>query len=159
MGLFDGIEKAEINGGGTYLREGVYPCVEIEEFKAGRTRKKEDFTVVKMKILESSGPEANPVGSTADVMTMMRWDGALGHIKGFLAATMNIAVQEVDAAGTEAAIGEEQPLKGMRVACEATNVKTQAGGTFTKVRWYPFAEPVTPPAAPVKSGLAAKLGK
>lgn len=159
MGLFDGIEKAELNNGGTYLRPGVYPKLEIEEFKAGRTRKKEDFVVVKVKIVESSGPEANPVGSTADVMTMMRWDGALGHIKGFLAAAMAIDVREVDAAGTELAIGEEQPLRGMLVACEASSVETKSGGTFTKVRWYPYAEKVEAPAAPVKSGLAAKLGK
>jgi hypothetical protein len=161
MGLFSGIEKAQISESGTYLREGVYPELEVVEFKAGRTRKGEDFVVVKVNVVQSIGANANPAGGTADVMIMMKWDAALGHIKGFLAAAVPCALQDITADGVEEAIGPSQPLAGQKVSAEATNVETRAGGTFTKVRFYPYAEavaaPTTPPPAPVAAPKPAGL--
>ena len=157
MSLFKGIEEAKVSEGGSFLTEGIYPELEIVEFKAGQSRKREDFVVVKCKVVQSTGPSAAPVGALVDWMVMLRWDGALGHVKGFLAAACGIDVSEVDEAGTEAAIGEEQPLRGMKISAEARNVVTKSGGTYTKVRWYPHdpaaVAPPPPPAAPKASAM------
>jgi hypothetical protein len=155
MGLFSGIERAQVSEGGTYLREGVYPELEVIEFKSGRTRKGDDFCVIKVDVVQSIGANANPIGMPADIMIMMRWDGALGHIKGFLAAAVPCALQDITAEGVEEAIGPSQPLAGQKVSAEATNVETKSGGTFTKVRFYPYAEAVAAPAAPPPAPVAA----
>lgn len=165
MGLFSGIKAAKVSEGGDYLKAGIYPELEIKEFKAGKTRKGDDFCVVKVKVLKSSGPTASAPGSECDWMVMMKWDGALGHIKGFLAAAVcDGKIEDVDDAGAEQAIGKDQPLAGLKIAATAHDVTTRAGGTYTKVKWSVFnqadadacVETPAAPAAPAKSGMFAK---
>jgi hypothetical protein len=164
MGLFSGIKAAKVSEGGDYIKAGVYPELEIQEFKSGKTRKGDDFVVAKVKVIKSSGPTASLPGAECDWMVMMKWDGSLGHLKGFLAAAVcDGKIEDVDDAGAEEAIGKDQPLKGLKIAATAHDVTTRAGGTYTKVKWSVFNQADADacvvqdaPAAPAKSGMFAK---
>lgn len=157
MSLFSGIKDAKMSEGGTYLKPGAYPEIEVLGFKAGRSRKGEDFVVASLKIGPgATGPECNPPGSVADWMVMMKHDSALGNVKAFLAAVAGCSPGEIDEEVAEASLGEEQPLAGLKVSADASEITTRSGGKFTKVRWYAHqpekpAETPKPAAPPAKS--------
>ncbi len=69
----------------------------------------------------------------------------LGSIKSFLAAIAGISPDEVNAEGIDEAISDEQPAKGLKVACfvEHKNKKNKKG------EWKIFDEPNFAPMAPV----------
>jgi len=138
MGLFDKIKDAKSNGGGVYFLPGSY-ALECRANKTGKTREGRAFFVAEFTILESTNPE-RPVGTSVSLMVMLDKyiETALGNIKGYMAALMDIPEVEVDEAGVEAMIAADNPGAGMKVRATASNTKTKAGKDFTKVQFDPY---------------------
>lgn len=137
MGIFSGIDKATPSEGGVYLLPGQY-VVEIVKCKSGTTRKKLDFFLSELRVLQSSNPE-RPVGSLCTwFVGIMPDTGALGNIKRFLAIANDVEDADVDDAGAEMAVSDTNPLAGTLLRADAVNVKTRAGGDFTRVSWAKF---------------------
>lgn len=136
MGVFDGIEKAEVFTAGKYIQPGVF-LAEIQKVKQGETRKKEGFFVVEMKVLESSSLKEHPIGTPMSWMVMMKHDAALGNIKHFLNVAGEIPLEEITKQDGEDAVSEANPFGGLKIRVVAVNIKTRAGKDFTKVTFVP----------------------
>lgn len=136
--LFDGIEDAQISGGGVYLLDGVYLVQLIRVFTLV-SRKKEDLMVVEFTILKSNN-SLRAVGSRASWVVNLKQDAALGNIKAFAIAagtTPDEAPPTIDSAAIEFIVSKENPLEGTQVAVQCTTITTRAGTPFTKHEWSP----------------------
>lgn len=131
---FAGIGQAEVFETGVYIQPGVY-LAEVKKVKQGETRKKREFFVVEMKVLETSDIKAHPVGSDMTWMVMMDQDAALGNIKHFLNVAGDIPLEEISEQDALDAVGQENPLQGTKLRIIATNIKTKAQKDFTKVKF------------------------
>jgi hypothetical protein len=138
MGRFGNIGSAKSSQGGVYLLPGKY-ALECKANKTGITRDKREFFVAEFTILESSNPD-RPVGTSVSFMVMLdkNIETALGNIKGYVAGLFDIPEQEVDEAGVETLVTAANPGAGMKVRCEAANIKTRANKDFTKVTWETY---------------------
>ena len=139
MGLFKDIGKAKSNSGGVYFVPGTF-LLECRSCKSGSTRNgNKPFFVAEFTILESSSPD-RPVGTTMSYMVMLDnyLETALGNVKGCAAALFGIPESEVDEAGIELMISDQNPTAGMKVRASATNIKTRKGSDFTKVVFSPY---------------------
>lgn len=149
MGLFSKITEVRVNNGGVYFLPGTY-AVEVLAVKTGKTREGDrPFFVAEFKILESDNPERR-VGTSVSWMVMLDKyiETGLSNIKGFACALFGMAEDQIDEAGIEAMVSDENPCKGMRVRAEATNIKTRSKGTdFTKVIYHRYANAEPAPAA------------
>lgn len=142
MGLFSGVEKAKASLGGNYLKPGNYR-VRIDKVKQGESRKNGGFIAVEMTILEVlSTTEDKPhlPGEQATYMYMTKFDSFLGNWKAFVMGVMDCNEAEVTEEESAKIIGETQPFSGLTVPVQAVNVKTKAGGDFTKAIWGPAEE-------------------
>lgn len=143
MSLFDGMETAVPGIGGVYLSAGLYPDLEVLAVKSIKNRKGTAGFCVELMVHESSGPAALPKGTKCAWMTMADKDSFLGSVRGFLHMAMSelagaaLELKEIDTATADMAVAEENPLKGIRMSAQATQVKTKAGKDFTKVEWSP----------------------
>ena len=148
MGLFDGIGNASMSAGGVYFLVGLYR-VEIERVLTKRSRKGADLFIVETTILESNNSD-RPEGISCSWIVNRSNDAALGNIKKFLAATQGLDPadpdnedqinEEVTADVVEFAVSDENPLEGIVLDLEATNIKTRAGGDFTLHTWSPVED-------------------
>jgi hypothetical protein len=152
MGLFGGVEGAKYSEGGAYIDAGVFR-LEIQAFKAIKTRAGKAAVVAEFKALEVSGDSKYKPGSLFSWMTMEN-DNFLGNVKNFaaVASACYQGVTEVDdtqitEAVLEALVAETgpapNPLKGVCIRASAINVPTKKGGTYTKVKWIPDATDAT----------------
>lgn len=139
MGLFSGIKDAKVSRGGVYLEPGVYTA-RVEACKSGVTRKGAGFFVVEMTVLESNNPKFTK-GSSVSWMVVLDKEPSLGNIKHFAAIATNTPEDEIDEAGIELIVSAENPLRGTILEISATNIKTKAGGDFTKVVFTGAHEP------------------
>ena len=136
MGLFGNIATATYSEGGVYLVPGVYR-LEILSIISKRTRAQKDAFIVELKVLESTSTERLP-GSTCAWMVMITPDSpALGNIKQFLATVIGCEMSQIDERVAEAAVAQQQPLKGHIVRAAAVNIMTKKNQPFTKVKWLP----------------------
>lgn len=133
MGLFTGIKDAKYSEGGIYFLPGNY-LVRVDKAKVGKTRKDVPFFVTETTILESDNPERKR-GSSCSWMCMGDKDAFLGNVKNFCAIATEIDDADVDEAGVELIVSEDNPLGGTILRVQATNIKTREGKDFTKVIW------------------------
>lgn len=133
MGMFDGIETAQISGGGAYFKPGAYKA-KIISCKAIRDRKGVGTFVVESELLESSEPTL-PVGSVCSWVVKLDKEPALGNIKAFVAAAMDADPKAVKAENVDQVCSEGNPLKDTILKVSATNITTKTGNPFTKVVW------------------------
>ena len=135
MSLFKGIAKAKATQGGVYIVPGNY-LFEIQACKEGRTRKGDGFFVAELKVIETDNSD-RPVGSICSWMAMDAHDSFLNNVKAFVCGvTGSEDNEEIDEETLDTIVGEKQPLAGTQVKCQATNVKTRAGGDFTRCNWF-----------------------
>lgn len=132
-GMFDGIEGARVSEGGVYFRPGVFKA-RILAVKALKDRKGVGTFVVECELLESS-EEALPVGTIASWVVKLDKEPALGNIKAFAAAASGVTAKDVTAKAIELIVSEGNPLRDTVLKVSAQNIKTKAGGDFTKVTW------------------------
>lgn len=160
-GFFGGVEDAKVGSGGIYFLANKGPKftdgkkvdqftpalyeVEIKRVLTMTSRKKDDLFIVEAKIVNSDCPERKP-GMTCSWVVNMKQDAALGNIKGFIAAANGIDPSDeakTDEAVTEEvcdlAVGEDQPLAGLKVGLECVMIETKKGDPFTLHRWMPIA--------------------
>lgn len=136
--LFDGIEDAQISGGGIYLLDGNY-LVQLVKVFTLVSRKKEDLVVVEFTILKSTN-SLRAAGSRASWVVNLKQDAALGNLKGFAIAAGTTPGEEppsIDAAAIEFIVSKDNPLEGSQVAVQCTTITTRAGTPFTKHEWSP----------------------
>jgi hypothetical protein len=145
MGLFDGIEQAQVGQGGIYFLPGNY-VVEVLKCITLRSRKREDLFIAECLIHESDNPERRP-GVKASWYVNFKNDAALGNIKGFVAAANGIdpgnqgeVDKEVDAEVCEYVVSDQNPLAGTWLLLSCANTKTRSGADFTLHRWAPYAK-------------------
>jgi hypothetical protein len=138
MGIFDNIGSAEFYAGGKYVTPGLY-LAEILKVKQGLTRNKRAFFVVEMKVLETSNEKDHQIGTEMSWMVMVDQDAALGNIRHFLSVAADTPFSEVTKEDGEEAVGEGNPLAGVRVRVMAVNIKTRANKDFTKVKFISAA--------------------
>ena len=150
MGMFSGIEDAQVSRGGSYLHHGPQEfcdgIAKIVRCSSGQTRKKVDFFVAELEIQENTNPN-QPKGFKCSYMITMDKDAALGNLKQFASVAGETEESEVDEAGVEAICSADNPLEGVWIRFHAFNKKTQAGNDFTRVIWSPYTPPKAIPAA------------
>jgi hypothetical protein len=151
--LFDGIEDAQVSGGGIYFLVGNYR-VEILKVFTLVSRKKEDMVIVECKIHSSTNP-ARPAGSRASWVVNFKQDAALGNIKGFAqsCAKTNLpkpAPGEPEPVITKAdmafIVSKDNPLAGTVLDLQCTNIETRAKSEFTLHTWLPIFTDAAPAA-------------
>lgn len=89
------------------------------------------------KVLESSGSQANEVGTSVSQVIKMSLDSALGNIKTIAAAVSGEPEKNITAAMCEALVGDKNPAKGVKVKAEASLTKTKAGNDFVLIKYAP----------------------
>ncbi len=132
--VFDRVASAEGQEGSVFIVPGVYPVLGIDVLKMIRSRKGDDLFIAELEIIESDVPE-RPQGSRMAWMANFRHDPTPSAVKTFLARVMGVPPEEVDAAGSRLAVGEQQPCRGRLIRLEATQIETKSGNPFTKCTW------------------------
>lgn len=149
MGLFSGIEKAEISERGKYISPGFVGRLKVRKTLAKDSVKSGLAFIVEFDVLESNLDE-HPVGSSATWFQKMQDKTvAFPAIKAFVAAVAGF--HPGDKAGIEAEIGPNMStllddatenetsnaLVGQEVKCETFSTKTKKGFDFTAHKWTP----------------------
>lgn len=142
MGLFGGIDKAQGNVGGNYIRTGTH-LLEVVRIKLGKTRKGVDFMAVDFTVVETSNPE-HVVGSTVNWFNGSDKDGFLSNAKSLAVALLGSAAGEAVDENTvteetmEALCADDgEDVKGVKIKADAFLVDTKKGGKYTKILWEP----------------------
>ena len=141
MGLFDGISDVQAAGGSRYLTPGNYLC-EVQALKVIQSQKRQGqhFFVAELCVLESDNDDFGS-GEAASWVVNMAHQSAMANIKGF-AEALDPASDDgsVTPASMDALISSGNPAAGIKVKGFLYNVKTKAGGDFTKANWRAHAE-------------------
>src|SRR3990167_7677407 len=125
MGMFSRIEQARVSLGGSYLQGDAKYLVYVEACKAPDNRKKKDLYIVELAILESNHPTCKAGIRASWVCNLSDHEAALGNVKGFLAAALGCADDQIDEAGAEASVSAENPLRGRLLQVEVVMVSTK----------------------------------
>lgn len=133
MGRFSGVKDASWNPGGVYFEPGIF-LVRVDAVKCIESRKKEEMTIVETTILESDNPKLKR-GSSCAWINMASWDTYLGNLKHFASIAGETEMDDVDEAGLELMVSEENPYGGIILCVKAMNVKKKNGEDFTKCVW------------------------
>lgn len=137
--VFDGMEGADpTQQGGNYLKDGKH-TIEVVKVELKNSRSGVQFYIVEGKVVETDSDHKNmKPGRTITWMVKMTLDSALNNIKNFLCATTGADSDEIGKQEAMDSVAPEQPLAGVFVKCEATEITTKAGKPFTKVVWEEF---------------------
>jgi hypothetical protein len=138
--MFDGIEGARVSEGGVYFKPGAFKA-RLLSAKALKDRKGVGTFVVECELLESSDHANLPPGTMCSWVVKLDKEPALGNIKAFAAAATGVQPKEVTAKAIELIVSEGNPLRDTVMKVSASNIKTKAGGDFTKVTWQADEEP------------------
>ena len=151
MGIFDGLQDAQMPGGGRFFTDGVY-LVDVILAKSGESQQgKGAYVAIEAKNVEtlvefpagrisdidgSVMPASCVAGETLSNVIMMRTQPAASNIKGFLVAATGLTPDQITSAVAEKAFGGDgKALAGVRLIARAATIKTKAGRPFTKVTW------------------------
>lgn len=157
MGLWDGLEKAQVFEKGTFLEEGFY-TLRIKKCLEKTTRKSGQAFIVEFEVLESSHPKHVISQSVTWFQKLADRDVAFGAICEFLAAVyqkdLKVKTQKDDFDARikpglpgimTQATSDANILAGQVVRVEVTKVKTQKNLDFSRHSWSPY---VAAPAVP-----------
>ncbi len=139
---FDRIGGANVSKGGVYPLPGVYPVVQVDKLVMKKNRNNEDIFIAELDILQSNVPERVAGSSMSWICNLTKHkDMAPGNVRGFIAALMNVATEQVGSNEARIACGPGNPCHGRLVRLEAVNIKTKnTGNDFTKCNWQPIAD-------------------
>lgn len=137
-GMFSGIEQTAADQGRLpFLGPGSY-LLKVDRVGSFKSKKPpyNPFFVVDFDVLAAGEGSTNAEGSRASWLVNMIHSPALGNIKAFTLATVpDLTEEEVTEEAMEAMLGDDQPLRGLQVKCEAYNKKTASDKDFTAVTW------------------------
>lgn len=149
MGIFAKSVRDRQSGGGNWWKAGRYRGrVTKVEFKDGH---KGQSYIIECEVLSSSNPEIK-VGETRSQVIKMDKESASGNIGSFMCVCMAILTGEnldnpdkceFEESDIEASFGVDQPLVGVELEIEAIDIKTRAGGDFTKIAYHVPADAKT----------------
>lgn len=126
MSLFSGIQAAKPVANANYLSHGSY-WLQIQSCKIKPDRKQVPMFVMDAKILRKFGAEgAHDVGEEACHLVKRDSDYWLSEIKGIIMAATGLAEDQVTEAVCEQAIQPDQPLAGIVLEYQGTQVETKA---------------------------------
>jgi len=157
MGVFGGIEKAEVFGGGANIRPGMH-LLEVRELLVHKSRKKAGvvYFVVEATVLESTGGRpitakavdnvgsslSHPKGERVSWLSDLSQPSGLGNVKGFaMALAPGTTESDVTEESMNGLVASEQPAAGIKVWCDAYMELTQKSNDFTKCRFSPYVAP------------------
>jgi hypothetical protein len=144
----DGFNQAEAGGGGIYFKApGLYLC-SISKVKVDRAQAGFPYFLMEFDCLESSHPDIRPGMRVAWMATLKNdtfkatfWSNVKQAV---LAAVQNQQPSATGAQITDAVIAsvcsEQQPLTGIRLRAQASDIRTRAGQPFTKVVFSPVPQ-------------------
>lgn len=136
MSLFNGIQSAQVYGAGDYLTPGTHELEvhEVSTFESSQNPGRHYFCVESDVV--SSTSDLHAPGTRVTWLVNMQQPSALSNCLGFaLALDKEATASDIDEQTMEKICGPDQPARGIRVRAMAHNVKTRAGGDFTKVTW------------------------
>ena len=165
MSIFSGVENADYNGGGRYVRPGCYlVTLQLTTMKESQ-QGKGSFTIVEMivdEVLTSFEREMEPdgkvlrfeasnsAGESMSWINMQRFPSFLGNIKGFISGLCDIEIDKVTeadcvrvfpgAADRGAANADGKLFSGMQLIVDGIKTAKRNGGPFTKVIFRPVVE-------------------
>lgn len=151
MGIFDGIEKAEVYARGAYIEEGSY-ILRCKSISQGESRKGEgpycaySGEVVRVIVAYpprpcsivdgDTAPASNALGAVVSWSKYLRHKMALGDVKAMLAANTGLDIDDITAGVAERYTeGEGAHCVGALVRVDAVRVPTQRGTVFTRTVW------------------------
>lgn len=149
MGIFQGIEKAEITERGKYIAPGFVGTLKVTKTLAKESLKSGLAFIVEFNVL-ASNLEEHPIGSSVTwFQKMTDRTIAFPAIKAFVAAVAGF--HPGDKAGIDAEIGQNMSallddatenetnnaLVGQTVKCGTFLTKTKKGFDFTAHKWAP----------------------
>lgn len=134
---FDNIEAAKATEGGNWVRPGRYQA-ELGAVKMVTNRSKAELMAIESKIvavLDNAGGAGHRVNEEIVHFLKVSLDSFLGNAKQFISAALTCHPDDVGASQADTVVSDEQPLAGIIVEFTAVNIKTKAGGDFTKVMY------------------------
>jgi len=151
--IFGAIGTAKPREGAPYIIPGLYPILYIDALKIIKARAGDTLAIAEFTILKST-VAGRLAGSSMNWLCNFRHDATAGNIRSFLAAVMDVSVDEVDAEGAKYAYSESNPCCGRLVRCEATEIITKVNQTpFTVCRWTSIPKDIQEKANSLKSEL------
>lgn len=135
MGIYDGIDKAEVSSGGQYFKPGQYR-MRIQSVSEITSRKNITFFVVESVVLDTTCEDYQP-GATISWLVNMSNDYALGNVKEFAQALGGDMSLQITGADIEKLISDEQPAAGHDIDVDAITRVSRAGHEWTQARWRP----------------------
>lgn len=145
MGIFDGIEKAQVFGSGVWFQEGKYTVI-IDTIKSFPSAQKpsvryfcvESIVDVAERLDARHAVPSHAQGDKVSWLVNMTQASALGNIKGFaLALLPGIQEDEITPDEMTKLIADDQPARGLRVKLMVRLVKTKENTDFSKHTWFP----------------------
>lgn len=136
MSLFSGIESSQTYGAGDYITPGTHELEvhEVSTFESSQNAGRHYFCVEADVIGSTS--EAHAPGTRVTWLVNMQQPSALSNCLGFgLALDADAKSSDITSEFMDKLCADAQPARGIRVRALAHNVKTRAGGDFTKVTW------------------------
>lgn len=118
-----------------WVKPGVYPWLEIVACHRRESTSPSRHRVYTVELEVKSRPEGalgDEHTAGARVAWVMREGPSLAL---FLAAAFEIDVSEVTTSTVARAFGVDQPLQGVDLWCEATELETRQGRAFVQCRW------------------------
>lgn len=153
MGMFEGIEDAEIFERGKYVKGGFRGVVEVTKTIAKQTLKSGVAFIVELRVVETNMPADHPIGSKATwFQKMTDKTVAFPAIKEWAAALAGYEKHEKDEIDEEVAPhlaktldnATENPTDNDFVGClvrlETEQIKTRNERDFTRYDWSPYNE-------------------
>ena len=135
MGMFDGIEQVSSSQGGAWMKEGNH-TFKVNALKMPPGLRAGVCFIAELEVVETNCPEYKVGQSVSFVRNITKHkEMALADVKALLAAVARCDEADIDSAGADAAVGEDQPFAGQLVNCEAFNRPTASGGEFTRTVW------------------------
>ena len=151
MGLWDGIEDAELFERGVYLKPKFIGTVEVERTIVKATRAKGDAFIVEMRVIDTNMPEDHPVGQKVSWYQALKdKDIAFPAIKAWAAACAGYKTTQKDEIDEEVSpvlkdmmvLATDKPdandFIGIQLHVETVLIKTKKDTDFTRHNWEPI---------------------
>lgn len=142
-GLFRGVEQAQVNYSGEYLKPGQY-WARIDETKIGVNQKRENNLIIGMTIIhviDNAGGMGHTLGAKSSKAVPQSSRYFLSEAKKFIAGVLGVKAEDVNEQTCNEVFGPKAPLVGMVVEFRAFNKMTQKNQPFTQVSWLREVKP------------------
>lgn len=134
---FKGISGVKATQGSNYLRAGHYYML-LRGVKLGQNRKGRDFVAIEMTCLhvfDDDNGRGHKINEDTTHMLMCDSDPFLPNFKAFVSAALDCDESEINEESCIEITGNDQPLAGLVVEVQGTEIVTQKGNPFTRISY------------------------